>query len=249
MTKSKWLWSAGAVVAATVGMVALAQAPQDEASDVEDLERRLKSTPVQPMMAAIKQNYPDDYRQIMSDLNDKMNDPDVSSAQLTAYSGERIMGFYASKKPDALNASEESLVAIGRRTAKFVDRLSKENVKACAQFSTTGFRADVGLTDAQLTENNHINALAFAAAKEGSKRQRDPARGKLADADADLWGDAMATFDYDEDLYQMMQDEAQLAKASEQELCRIGRLSWGGAVLLPKGAAARVTAYLLSDEE
>ena len=41
MTKSKWLWSAGAVVAATVGMVALAQAPQGEASDVEDLERRL----------------------------------------------------------------------------------------------------------------------------------------------------------------------------------------------------------------
>lgn len=248
---AKWtgLWVAGACAAACGAMIAMAQAPLSKAAEEAGLEQQLRSTPIEPMMAAIKAHYPDDYRRILSDLNDKMNDPNVSTEQMVLYSGERITGFYASKKVDMTNASEESLYAIGKRAAAFVDRLSKENVKACAQFATTGFKPDAGLSDALLTENNRINAMAFAAAKEGSLRKRDPSRGKVSVDDAELWYDAMAKFEPDRQLFARMQDDAAIAKASERDLCRMGRLSWGSALLLPKPVAARVTAYLLSDEE
>jgi hypothetical protein len=153
-----------------------------------------------------------------------------------------MRGFIRSKLSMIERAPAADLRALGAAYAALVHVLQRDDTGLCARFATAGFQPSDTLSPAAMRAMAHINAVQVHAMRH-AEIAPVPARGALAQPDAAAFMAAVAK--ENPAAPALLQDQAKLNAASDDEKCAVGIAIYDAVAALPEAQAANLTAFLI----
>jgi hypothetical protein len=197
------------------------------------------------LYARLKRDFPQDYDLMIRELSREAL-ASGSNRQVMEQAGFRAMrGFYASKLSAIVNAPPSALAAYNAAELNFVRKLAAQDAALCRTYVLTGFAPGTVVPTALRHDMAQIGFAMLAAAKAGTGRPVDPARGQPPSADFPAWVDKMRQLDPSDEMRRYLGGD-QSAAADPVAGCRMGTAVYQSITMLPPDQSARITAYLIA---
>jgi hypothetical protein len=192
------------------------------------------------LYAAIKANYPDDYRQFLQQTSETIRTGNRAAIERQAFNFSRNV--MVNHFDDMARAPSADLHAIARQYAALANTLKASDISLCSQFITTGFAPGTAYPEAIRPILRRIGTMQIAAARHGETQPRDP-RGEISEHQALQFAEAIRA--RSPSATRLLLNESALSGASPAEQCDAGVALYEAAANLPSDAAADVTIQLL----
>ena len=219
-------------------------APADPARFRALFEQGIAQSPGGPIFASIKVNFPADYARMIDEMIPRVQQNIDDHAALRQIGFEATQKLFLRKVPDLVNAPAATLLELNRRQLAFTRNLQGDDVRACAEYSMSGFGAETQLSAAREAELTAIGAFTIGTAKAGADRARDASRAALDPQAAALWYGRVTEIEPSAEMKALLSDEALLAKATPEQQCRLGIAIYAAIAAMPEEAGANVAAFL-----
>ncbi len=241
-----WLSTLAAVV---VGAICFAGAKQLTSSGVSSAQRAL--TPkaeverilnergaADPLLSAIAEAFPEEWRTMRSELADDIKSS-ISSSEVERRAHARSRAFMISRASSTAAASSESLVAVAAAEAALISQLQKDNQQACADFAVRGLQPGSALSQAAIDQIGRSARARVFATREGidTPASREPA------SEAD-WEAVFAAMEALGATNSTIQAFSNPSAANTRQQCDGGVYLYQAIASLPQEQAARVFAEL-----
>ena len=219
-------------------------ASAQSAAELAAFERGLLSTDG-GLYARLKRDFPQDYDRMIRELT-RQALASGGSRQIMEQAGFRTMrAFYASKLSAIVNAPPSALAAYNAAELNFVRKLAGRDAALCRAYVMTGFAPGTVVPAELRPDMAQVGFAMIAAAKAGTGRQVDPARGQPPSGDFPAWFGKMREIDPSDEMRRFLAGD-QSAAADPATGCRMGTAVYQAVASLPSEQASRITAYLIA---
>lgn len=240
--KKGWLSIAAAVV---VGAICFAGAKQLTSSGVSSAQRALtpkaevermldERASVDPMLGALSEAFPVEWRAMRAELADDIKSS-ISSSEVERRAHARSRAFMNSRASSTASAPSASLVAVANAEALLIAQLQRENEQACADFAMRGIQPGSTLSPIAVGLIGRAARARVFATREGI--DTPISRGSASDDD---WGAVLAAMEARGATPDLIQAFSNPTAATAGEQCGGGVYLYQAVVSLPTEQAARV---------
>jgi hypothetical protein len=214
-------------------------------ADAADLViKELAADPQFVWFSTLKRLYPSDYAEVADALRTQIADADDIVAARVAMA-EAVKPIMLRHKEAAKLASDKQLVEYLRRNTRVAEALAGEDVKACNDVFHGALDPRIELPNSTWKLMSEATAQLLIAAKDGETAKTARSDNRLSKEDFAAWTVAMEKVGANTDTFDLINNPARKAAATDEEKCRVRIQMMKGALGLPEPLAAKIMLSVL----